>query len=192
MSTKGKFLACSMVLLPLLSLNANADGPEAGTIHFTGEIIEPSCELSDKTPNVPLGTYPTSLFTQVGDESTLTPFSIQLDNCPLASDGLPQVQLTFQGTSALTKSGELLDVSQITTRPGETAATGVGIAISQDTDQSNTLLKLDGTEGQVYIGLPHLAGDSISAGFFARYKAFATPVTAGPADGDLTVNILYR
>lgn len=192
MSTKGKFLACSMVLLPLLSLNANADGPEAGTIHFTGEIIEPSCELNDKTPNVPLGTYPTSLFTQVGDESTLIPFSIQLDNCPLTSDGLPQVQLTFQGTSVLTKSDELLDVSQITTRPGETAATGVGIAISQDTDQSNTLLKLDGTEGQVYIGLPGITGDSITAGFFARYKAFNDKVTAGPADGDLTVNILYR
>ena len=51
---------------------------------------------------------------------------------------------------------------------------------------------MDGGEGQVFIELPTLTGDSVQANFNARYKSFAQTVTAGPADADMTVNILYR
>jgi len=37
-----------------------------------------------------------------------------------------------------------------------------------------------------------MADDILTTNFNARYKSFADTVTAGPADGDLTVNILYR
>ncbi|WOJ22863.1 fimbrial protein [Citrobacter koseri] len=165
----------------------------AGTIHFTGQIIEPSCEIQgdDGTNStVPLGTYPTSLFSTPGTESTLAPFSIVLVDCPLKSDGLPAVQLTFNGTTALTGSSTLLDVSKITTA-GDTAATGVGIAVSPE-NKDTQLITMDGGEGQVFIELPTLTGDSVQANFNARYKSFAQTVTAGPADADMTVNILYR
>ncbi|MGK0705048.1 fimbrial protein [Yokenella regensburgei] len=180
-------------LLGMMSGNIYAEEINEGTIHFTGEIIEPSCEISGDggthDMNVPLGTYPTSLFDSVGKESTLKPFRITLINCPLKSTGLPAVQLTFTGDTELTGSTSLLDVSQITTT-GDTAATGVGIAISPNGNDTN-LLKLDGSEGQVSIDLPE-ADDAIIADFNARYKSFAKEVTAGAADGDLVVNILYR
>ncbi|HAT3903246.1 TPA: type 1 fimbrial protein [Citrobacter koseri] len=191
MNARGHII--SGALLALASTGTFAAEMDAGTIHFTGQIIEPSCEIQgdDGTNSiVPLGTYPTSLFSTPGTESTLAPFSIVLVDCPLKSDGLPAVQLTFNGTTALTGSSTLLDVSKITTA-GDTAATGVGIAVSPE-NKDTQLITMDGGEGQVFIELPTLTGDSVQANFNARYKSFAQTVTAGPADADMTVNILYR
>ena len=164
-----------------------------GQINFTGEIIESSCTIQgdDGTDStIPLGTYPTSLFNTVGKETALTEFSITLANCPLTSAGLPAVQLTFNGPTTLTKTKTLLDVSKITTT-GETAATGIGIAVSP-AGKDDKLITMDGAEGQIYIELATKSEDTIKADFNARYKSFADAVTAGPADADMTVNILYR
>ncbi|HDW3273344.1 TPA: type 1 fimbrial protein [Enterobacter asburiae] len=179
--------------LATLSMNGFAAEMNAGTIHFTGEIIEPSCTIqgdngTDST--IPLGTYPKSLFTEVGKETTLMPFSITLANCPLKSDGLPAVQLTFNGPTTLTQTNNLLDVSKITTT-GDAAATGIGVAVSP-AGKDNQLITMDGAEGQVYIELATKSSDTILANFNARYKSYAADVTAGPADADMTVNILYR
>ncbi|MEG4684354.1 fimbrial protein [Enterobacter cloacae] len=179
--------------LATLSMNGFAAEMNAGTIHFTGEIIEPSCTIqgdngTDST--IPLGTYPKSLFTEVGTETTLMPFSITLANCPLKSDGLPAVQLTFNGPTTLTQTNNLLDVSKITTT-GDAAATGIGVAVSP-AGKDNQLITMDGAEGQVYIELATKSSDTILANFNARYKSYAADVTAGPADADMTVNILYR
>lgn len=179
--------------LATVSMNGFAAEMNAGTIHFTGEIIEPSCTIqgdngTDST--IPLGTYPKSLFTDIGTETTLMPFTITLANCPLKSDGLPAVQLTFNGPTTLTQTNTLLDVSKITTT-GDTAATGIGVAVSP-AGKDDQLITMDGAEGQVYIELATKSSDTILANFNARYKSFAADVTAGPADADMTVNILYR
>lgn len=181
------------VALATLSMTGFAAEMNAGTIHFTGEIIEPSCTIqgdngTDST--IPLGTYPKSLFTEVGKETTLMPFTITLANCPLKSDGLPAVQLTFNGPTSLANTNTLLDVSKITTT-GDTAATGIGVAVSP-AGKDTQFITMDGAEGQVYIELATKSSDTIKADFNARYKSFAAEVTAGPADADMTVNILYR
>lgn len=181
------------IALAAVSMNSFAAEMNAGTIHFTGEIIEPSCTIegdngTDST--IPLGTYPKSVFTEVGKETTYMPFTITLANCPLKSDGLPAVQLTFNGPTTLTGTNTLLDVSKITTT-GDTAATGIGVAVSP-AGKDDQLITMDGAEGQVYIELATKSADTIQADFNARYKSFAAEVTAGPADADMTVNILYR
>lgn len=176
-----------------LSMSGFAAEMNAGTIHFTGEIIEPSCTIqgdSGTDSTVPLGTFPTTFFTEVGKESTLVPFSIILANCPLKSDGLPAIQLTFNGPTALTGSNTLLDVSKITTARDE-AATGIGVAVSP-AGKNDRFITMDGAEEQVYIELATRTSDTIKADFNARYKSFAADVTAGAADADVTVNILYR
>ncbi|MHB9587731.1 fimbrial protein [Enterobacter mori] len=181
------------IALAAVSMNSFAAEMNAGTIHFTGEIIEPSCTIegdngTDST--IPLGTYPKSVFTEVGKETTYMLFTITLANCPLKSDGLPAVQLTFNGPTTLTGTNTLLDVSKITTT-GDTAATGIGVAVSP-AGKDDQLITMDGAEGQVYIELATKSSDTIQADFNARYKSFAAEVTAGPADADMTVNILYR
>lgn len=126
-----KSTVASLVIL-ISSAGAFAAEMNAGTIHFTGQIIEPSCTIEgdDGTDTtVPLGTYPKSVFTEVGKETDLMDFAITLADCPLKSDGLPSVQLTFNGQTALTGSKTLLDVSKITT-DGAAAAKGIGIAVS--------------------------------------------------------------
>ncbi|MBE3513843.1 MULTISPECIES: fimbrial protein [Enterobacter] len=181
------------LFLALSSASAFAAEMNAGTIHFTGQIIEPSCTIvgDDGTDStIPLGTYPKSYFSAPGTETELKNFSITLADCPLKSDGLPAVQLTFNGQTALTGSPTLLDVSKITTE-GETAAKGVGIAVSPVADATK-LIAFDGSEEQVSITLPTIKDDQIHADFSARYKSFDANVEAGPADADLTVNILYR
>ncbi|MFK3661047.1 fimbrial protein [Scandinavium sp. NPDC088450] len=187
---KKRFLALA---LTLSSFSVFADGTNAGTVHFTGEIIEPSCVIdgdSGTDNNVPLGTYPTTLFANPGDKSTAMPFTIRLKDCPIQTDGLNHVQLTFEGVTEPNSNAELLTVSALTTA-GSTAATNVGIAVSK-VETPGTLLKLDGSEDQIAIPLSRNAGDAIFQDFLARYQAFAIPVTAGPADADMTVNILYR
>ena len=188
-----RYSIISGALMALTSVSTFAADMNAGKIHFTGEIIEPSCTIDgdDGTDStVPLGTYPTTLFTESGVESTLTPFNITLKDCPLKSDGLPSIQLTFSGATTLTGANNLLDVSKITTA-GTTAATGVGIAVSLD-GADKDLITMDGAEDQVYIELPTKSTDTIRASFNARYRSFADKVTAGPADADMTVNIIYR
>ncbi|MCM7591487.1 type 1 fimbrial protein [Enterobacter chuandaensis] len=181
------------VVLATVSMGTFAAEMNAGIIHFTGQIIEPSCTIEgdDGTDStVPLGTYPKSVFTEVGKETDLMDFTITLANCPLKSDGLPAVQLTFNGQTSLTGSTTLLDVSKITTE-GEKAATGIGIAVSPAGDATK-FIAFDGSEEQVKITLPTIKDDQIHADFTARYKSFATTVEPGAADADLTVNILYR
>ena len=174
-----------------LSIPVFADEMNAGTVHFTGEIIEPSCviEGNDGTDNnVPLGTYPTTLFANPGDESSYVPFTIELKDCPLQTTGLTSIQLTFEGPTVPSSNADLLTVGADV---GITAATNIGVAVSK-INQTDTLLKMDGSEGQVAIDLPTVAGNSIRQQFVARYRAFAIPVDAGPADADMAVNILYR
>lgn len=186
--------ACFMAL----SGYALADGMNAGTVHFTGEIIEPSCviEGNDGTDNnVPLGTYPTSLFTSVGSQSDAVPFDITLADCPVQTTGLASVQLTFEGATVESSNADLLSVSSISTTGAE-AATGIGVAVSLFSTPSS-LLKMDGSEDQVSILLPppdsgSSGVDKIKADFIARYQATSLPVVAGPADADMTVNILYK
>ncbi|WP_367299666.1 fimbrial protein [Hafnia alvei] len=141
-----------VAIMALSSATAFAAEMDAGKIHFTGEIIEPSCVIEGdggtNSSTVPLGTYPTSLFTAPGVETDLVPLTITLKDCPLTSAGLAAVQLTFTGSTALTGSNTLLDVSKITTS-GTTAATGVGIAMSPADGQSTDRIKFDGSEGQV-------------------------------------------
>ncbi|MEX3022581.1 fimbrial protein [Kluyvera sp. STS39-E] len=188
-----KVTAISTILLALTSAPAFAAENNAGKIHFTGQIVEPSCVIEGDTgtdSTVDLGTWVKSTFGTIGAESSLAPFIITLKDCPVTSDGLPMVQLTFNGTTTETGSDTLLDVSKITTE-GTTAATGVGIAVSEE-GSDTTLIKMDGTEGQVFIPLPSTAGTSITASLNARYKSYAAAVTAGPADADMTINIVYH
>lgn len=201
MNFNRKAVICALAFLAQSGISFNVfaatgDSMNAGKIHFTGQLVEASCKIAGDSGtdiNVPLGTYLTSQFAASGDESDLIPFTITLSGCPVSSDGLSSVQLSFTGTTTLTKSPTLLDVSAISTVvPGQDdAATGIGIAISPAA-QPTTLLKFDSSEDQVTIPLTTVVGDTVSASFLARYKSFSDTITAGPADADLTVNILYR
>lgn len=77
------------VLLPLAALVLSATASNAmaasgtGTVKFTGEIKQSTCQVTSDTQNkeVYLGTYPTSAFQNVGDKSASKAFQISLEKC---------------------------------------------------------------------------------------------------------------
>ncbi len=182
---KQGFLALLLACSVSSAFAQDGDSNNAGTVHFTGEIIDPSCVMQDV--DVSLGTIPASFFSSGGVESALVDFSINLTGCPKPSEGLSRVQLTLNGPT-VAGHGDLLSVSHISSTQS-TAATGVGVAVSLA--NTPTTLLVFGQEGLVYIDLSP-SGSVISADFVARYHAYSTPVTAGSADADMVVNILYR
>ena len=194
MSRKINLLASLLFALSATAAYADDYPSTTSTIHFTGSIIEPTCEFANGTDaNVALGTFSVSDFTSAGANAPRsTVFTINLNKCPTPTSGLPKVQLTFTGPT-VTDHPELLSVSKKTTADaGDTAATNIWIAINIGSEVTTNKLRLDGTEEQIYIDLPSAAGSQISQDFTARYVAYALPVTAGPADADMVVNLLYR
>lgn len=167
---------------------AHADTPSDGVIHFTGEIIEPSCTISADNNTIALGSYPTSDFTDVGHKTTPTSFMITLDNCPVQTEGLSAIQLVLSGNTVQGRD-DLLAVSKISS-PGTTAAANVGITV--ETDESTPTVVQFNAEDQLFIDLPTEAGGSITQNLLASYQSYAAGVTAGPADADMTITILYR
>lgn len=182
-------LKIMLTLMPLLMLNftvARADETNAGTIHFTGEIVNPSCKIagdSGTDSTVYLGSYSPSYFTGGVTKSDDTPFTITLTGCPLATTGLDHVQLTFKGT-VISEHDELLALIA-------GGASGVGISVSTETAPTVDL-DMTGKDGQTSIPLPSTASD-INLNMLARYESYdSTPITPGDAKADMTVNILYR
>lgn len=75
----------SMIVLSSLFFGAQAYAANGnGTIHFTGEIIDSTCEVSTGTKNqtVDLGKVNKSTFTGVGSMASVQAFQIDLLNCP--------------------------------------------------------------------------------------------------------------
>lgn len=182
-----KKLLLATVLLALSSTSVYAEGEATGdgVIHFTGNIVNASCVIDGdsggKELTVALGTFPITDFAESGMTSPPVDFDIKLKDCPVKTDGLPAVQLTFEGA---TVSGN----NTILALSGADAATGIGIVVNY----AGTALTLDGSADQVAVDLPDVAGSGARESFTAHYKSTSATVTAGPANADLTVNILYK
>ena len=182
----------TLLALSLFTLGSTpswADETNAGEIHFTGEIISPSCEISGdsgKNINVYLGSPAPSYFTENSGKSDDIAVPIALTKCPVATDGLSQVQLTFTGTPVSGKT-DMLELD-----PG--GAEGVGITLSSEEDRS-TYLDITGAEHQVYVPLPSTVDGVVTTTLEARYVSLSGTsegVTPGAANAKVTIGILYR
>ena len=191
-----RLLTTLILSICITSAYADTTPSNTGVIHFTGEIINPSCTIdtSDGEDKVPLGSYPTSDFTaaNVGHETTAMPFTVTLNDCPPSTTGLENIHLELSGTE-VSGHDDLLAVSQITTSGDSVVvpATNIGIAVSID-DGHETPLKFGDSGDLIQIPLAATAGTPITQDFIARYKSYSSPVAAGPADADMTITILYR
>ncbi|MCG3100564.1 fimbrial protein [Enterobacter sp. DRP3] len=110
---------------------ANAADQGAGSVAFTGSIIDAPCSITSDTANqtVDLGEVANSAL-KAGQTSTPKTFNIQLEQCDTAT--LKSVQALFTGNTD-TNDNNLLALSG--------SAKGAGIAIE---DGSQQLVKFDG------------------------------------------------
>lgn len=152
----------------------------AGTVNFTGEILDAACTVDVASANqtVALGQYNKSEFTTAGDVTAAKKFSIVLKDCPST---VTQAHVLFDGTPAATDSTLLAIDSSVTG-----AATGVAInMMSADMSQ----LPLHGDNSYRYT-LSSTADNTLD--FYAQYKSTATAVTAGPANSVASFSVIYN
>lgn len=169
-------LSAAALLLSASITNAYAID---GIINFTGEIVDTTCKVvaGDEAQDVPLGTYSVGTFSQPGDVSAATKFSIGLEECtPGAS-----YTLRFDGLQVPTEAN-LLAVSSTTGTP----AGGVGIEIIDLSEKSIPL----GAANEAWLN----ADDEGKATFNlqARYRSFASTVTPGEANANVNFTIEYK
>lgn len=84
--------------LASLMLNGHALA-EDGVVHFVGEIVDTTCEVTSDTADqiVPLGKVSKNAFSGVGSLASPQKFSIKLENCPAT---YTQAAVRFDGTEA--------------------------------------------------------------------------------------------
>jgi len=155
-----------------------------GTVHFTGQIINAACSVSNNSNNKPveLGQYRSANFKAVGDRSGAKPFTIELEDCD------PSVA----ATAAVAFKGNLDSVDQTILSIGNSSggvsgvAGGVGIEIS---DSKGKVLPPDGSS---FSNTQALTAGKNVLNFTARYKATLAMVTPGEADADATFTMQYQ
>lgn len=170
----GKALKSALVFSSLfLGTHAYAANGN-GTVHFTGEIIDSTCEVTAGSQNqiVDLGKVNKTTFTGVGTTASVQAFQIDLVNCP---DTYKKASARFDGT----EEGD----GYLKVNAG--GAEGVAIAIYNRAD--NNLLKLynestpTDIDGEGNATLP----------FMARYIATSATIKAGVANADSEFTITY-
>jgi major type 1 subunit fimbrin (pilin) len=162
------------------ALTASHAFAAAGTVNFTGEILDAACtvDVASQNQTVVLGSYNKSEFVNTGDVTAAKKFDIVLKNCPST---VSQAHVMFDGTPESTDSTLLAIDSTVAG-----AATGVAInMMSADMNQ----LPLHGDNGYRYV-LSSTADNNLD--FYAQYKSTATAVTAGPANSVASFSVVYN
>ncbi|MGJ8525425.1 Type-1 fimbrial protein, A chain [Halomonadaceae bacterium LMG 33818] len=174
-----KLIKYSLISLALAGAAASAPSMAAtGTVHFKGEIVKSSCDVTSDTNNqtVDLGRWPSSQFQQSGDTTPAKAFTLKFENCDSGN-----YTVRFDGNNP---SGhpDLLAVTG--------GATGVGIKI---TDESGNVYPI--SEESPTSGLSVISAGSdktATANLKAQYESYADTVGAGDANADATFAIQYR
>ncbi|MBY7354181.1 chaperone-usher fimbrial major subunit [Escherichia ruysiae] len=166
---------------------------EDGTVHFVGEIVDSTCEVTSDTKDqtVPLGKVNKTAFSAPGDLASPQAFSIKLEKCPATYN---KAAVRFDGVEASNASGDLAIGNPLNaTAPGDytgqgsaIAATGVAIRIFNREDNSQVKLYTDSawTNIDTTLGTAEMK-------FIARYIATSAAVTAGTANADAQFTIEY-
>ena len=170
----------AVVVAAISAVSASNALATAGTVNFTGEILDAACtvDVASLNQTVALGAYNKSEFTSQGTVTAAKKFSIVLKNCPSTVN---QAHVRFDGQPEVSDSN-LLAIDSTT--PG--AATGVAINLmSADKVQ----LPMHGENSYRYT-----LSDTVDnvLDFYAQYKSTALAVTAGPANASTTFSVVYN
>ena len=192
-------LGCLMVACSALADGANSGsngintnpGSGAGTqgaggvVKFTGEITDVSCNVTSVTKDqtIDLGKWARSYFDSQ-EETTQTPFSIEVENCPTS---VKKVAVFFDGDKD-SSDNKLLQVTG-----GEGAATGIGIELYNE--DKSTQIPVGSISKAVNVTQGSGEGNdggSAKLNFYANYKADGSTVTTGKANGVTNFLMVYN
>lgn len=191
-----KLNSISRVLILSFSLSAGYAIANDGNVHFTGEVIDSTCEVTTETANqtVKLGKVNKTAFTGVGSTAAPANFHIDLDKCP-ATYTKAAVRFDADDTNGTFKGNADGDVTVgfpvESTAPGDftgtgTAAAATGVAIRLYNSSDNSHLKIGDDSTPVTI-----SSGKASMPFIARYIATSATVTPGTANADTQFTVIY-
>ncbi|MFK3658909.1 fimbrial protein [Scandinavium sp. NPDC088450] len=152
----------------------------AGTVNFTGKILDSACavDVASQNQTVDLGEYYKTEFTGVGSKTAAKGFNVVLKNCP---PSVGSAKVVFDGTPEASNSA-LLAIDS--TLPG--AATGVAINLMS---ADKTDLPLNGSNGYNYV-LSSTQDNTLN--FYAQYQSTLSTVGAGPANSVANFSVVYN
>ncbi|MCG0457722.1 fimbrial protein [Enterobacter cloacae complex sp. ECC445] len=152
----------------------------AGTVNFTGEILDAACtvDVNSQNQTVVLGSYNKSEFAAVGDKTAAKKFDIVLKDCPTT---VTSAKVRFDGTPEGNDPTLLAIDSSVAG-----AATGVAINL-MTADKAD--LPLHGENSYSY-ALSSTQDNTLD--FYAQYKSTAASVTAGPANSVANFSVIYN
>lgn len=192
-----------MLVLALAGTAANSAMAADGQIHFTGEIIAASCEMTTgsgggtvtdpKNITVDLGSVSKDALANSGGNGNIVAaknINLVLD-CANTSAGLTTVHLSFQPAAS---GGSGLDAANTRLLKVTGGAAGVGIGLF---DQNNQLLDLNNPSTKVTGPLSLVGPGNTTAtanlNLRAAYVANGLPtITEGPANGVLPFSLSYE
>lgn len=155
-----------------------------GQVNFTGEITDVSCDVSTTSVDVDLGKWAKSYF-ESRSETTQTPFTISLKNCP---SSVKSVAVLFDGAK------DQSDSTLLKLTGGSDSAAGVGIKL-YNADRT-TPIPIGTISNAVTIAHKSLStgdgGDSVDLNFFANYKSDGAAVTTGKANSESNFIMVYN
>lgn len=146
------------------------------TMSGSGLIVVPTCNVTTPNVNIPLGTWDTASFTNVGSTSTSVPFAVSV-NC----SGGNTVFASINADPDSSQAGTI----KITNSSG--SASGVGIQLL---DSSNT--PLDVSAGNVAGRITSALAGINTFNWKARYIKTAATIAPGDANAVATVTLYYQ
>ncbi|OAT28512.1 hypothetical protein M976_01805 [Buttiauxella ferragutiae ATCC 51602] len=168
---KLKLVAAALALGGMVSVANAADG----SVHFTGEITETACNVTNgagKIIPVALGKVAKTSLATVAAKSSSVPFTIDLDNCPDTN-----ANIRFSGTAdSVDKTLLAIDSTSV--------ASGVAIEIDSDTGQKIAMYA-PSTDFKLAAGKNKLK-------YQASYVATNSAVTAGSVVATSQFTIIYN
>lgn len=186
MKEKGTLLVVGSLLA--LSLATVTTARAAGTLNFTGKIINESCQIANNggDVNVDFGNVDMSALKSHEAKTAETPFTINLTGCPLAQN--ISISPKVPDTNANGTSAAVLALSD-----AADTAKGVGIEVfsSPDGSTEGTQLTFD-KQSKTAVSQADENGD-IAFNFIADLKSDSSQdVTAGNINATANIDIVYE
>jgi len=155
----------------------------AGTITFTGKVIDQTCQVKINgldSPTITLPTVSTEQLKNSGETAGLTPFKVTVSGCKKDAHAVA-IDTVFSG-APITDSGNLKNIHP-------TPASNVEIQLTQDSLGTQPIALTSVT----YVKGLNLAGDTDSAEYeFAALYYAAGPASAGDVQAVLNYDITYE
>ncbi|HBW3468508.1 TPA: type 1 fimbrial protein [Klebsiella pneumoniae] len=187
MKEKGTLLVVGSLLA--LSLATVTTARAAGTLNFTGKIINESCQIANNggDVNVDFGNVDMSALKSHEAKTAETPFTINLTGCPLAQN----ISISLEGTPDTNANGTSAAVLALSDAADTAKGVGIEVFSSPDGSTEGTQLTFD-KQSKTAVSQADENGD-IAFNFIADLKSDSSQdVTAGNINATANTDIVYE